>query len=150
LSFVSLVGAAAQAQDRPRADVFLGYSYVRANPATPGFGGINLNGGSASISVPVNNWLSGVANFSGYHDGNVFGIGCDGTVSTYLFGPRVTLRHAGPVEPFGQVLFGVAHADAGVFNTFNDHNSFAMAIGGGVDVKLSHHLAVRPVELDYL
>jgi hypothetical protein len=29
-------------------------------------------------------------------------------------------------------------------------NAFAMAIGGGVDIKVGRHLAVRPAQLDWL
>ncbi len=36
LGFASLVGVTAQAQERKTIDVFAGYSYVRANPATSG------------------------------------------------------------------------------------------------------------------
>ena len=49
------------------------------------------------------------------------------------------------------MLFGVAHiaGDNGLaFSTSN--NSFAMAIGGGVDVKVAHRFSIRPVQVDYL
>ena len=49
------------------------------------------------------------------------------------------------------MLFGVAHigGDNGLaFSTSN--NSFAMAIGGGVDFKVSHRFSIRPVQVEYL
>jgi len=151
LALVSLFGAAAQAQDVPKFDVFAGYSYVRANPATSGIDSFSMNGGSASIAYNANHWFSAVADFGGYHTDNILGTGVDGTLSTYLFGPRLSYRHQSRITPFGQVLFGVAHigGDNGLaFSTSN--NSFAMVIGGGVDFKVSHRFSIRPVQVDYL
>ncbi len=109
LSAVSLFGSAAYAQDTPKFDVFAGYSYVRENPSTSGVDGFNLHGGSASIAYNANHWLSGVADFGGYHSNNILGTGVDGTLSTYLFGPRISYHRDSRITPFGQVLFGVAH-----------------------------------------
>ena len=92
LALVSLFGAAAQAQDVPKFDVFAGYSYVRENPATSGIDSFSMNGGSASIAYNANHWLSGVADFGGYHTNYILGTGVDGTLSTYLFGPRISYR----------------------------------------------------------
>ena len=61
LGFASLFAGISQAQERKTIDVFAGYSYVRANPATSGTDGISLNGGSASVAYNFNKWLSGVA-----------------------------------------------------------------------------------------
>lgn len=151
LALVSLSSVAVSAQDVPKFDLFAGYSYVRANPATSGVDGFNLHGGSASIAYNANSWLSGVADFGGYHSNNILGTGVDGTLSTYLFGPRLSYRRNSHFTPFGQVLFGVAHiggSDGLAFSTSN--NSFAMALGGGVDVKITHHFSLRPVQVDYL
>src|SRR6266404_355209 len=91
LGFASLFGVNTQAQEeRKTIDVFAGYSYVRANPATSGADSFSLNGGSASIAYNFNGWLSGVADLGGYHNTNILGSGVDGTLSTYLFGPRIS------------------------------------------------------------
>lgn len=150
LALLAFMGISAEAQDFPKLDAFLGYSYVRANPATSGVDSFNLNGGSANVAYNVNHWLSGVGDFGGYTNGNILSTGIDGTVSTYLFGPRISYRHFGRITPFGQVLFGVAHASSTLFGSTASQNAFAMTVGGGVDYRLSHHLAIRPVEMDYL
>jgi opacity protein-like surface antigen len=54
------------------------------------------------------------------------------------------------VTPFGQVLFGTAHIGSTIFGVSNSANAFAMTVGGGFDVNLSHHFAVRPAQVDYL
>jgi opacity protein-like surface antigen len=150
LAFASLFGVAAQAQERKTIDVFAGYSYVRANPSTSGFNGFNLNGGSASVAYNFNGWLSGVADFGGYHSQSILARGVNGTLSTYLFGPRVSYHHFGRVTPFAEVLFGVAHTGADFLNTTNNQNAFAMTVGGGFDYRLSSHFSVRPAKVDYL
>jgi opacity protein-like surface antigen len=150
LSFVSLFGVAAQAQERKTIDVFAGYSYVRANPATSGADGFSLNGGSASVAYNFNNWLSGVADFGGYTNSNILSSGTGGTLSTYLFGPRVSYHHYGRVTPFGEVLFGVAHTGANVLVTANSQNAFAMTVGGGIDYRLNSRFSIRPAKVDYL
>ena len=151
LGLASLFAVTAQAQEgRKTIDVFAGYSYVRANPSTSSSNNFSLNGGSASVAYNFNNWLSAVADFGGYHTTNAFANGVDSTLSTYLFGPRVSYRHFGRVTPFGEVLFGDAHAGAGLFNTTNSQNAFAMAVGGGVDYRVSPRFSIRPLKVDYL
>jgi len=151
LALLSLFGAAGYAQDVPKFDVFAGYSYLRANPDTTGLSSFSMNGGSASLAYNANHWLSGVADFGGYHANNILGTGVDGTLSTYLFGPKVSYRRDSRVTPFGQVLFGVAHIGGNNGLGFSSsNNSFAMTVGGGVDVKLSDRFSVRPVQVDYL
>ena len=148
LTVLSLFGATAHAQDTPKFDIFAGYSYLRLNPSTAGVSSFNLNGGGASIAYNAKSWLSGVADFGGYNNGNILNTGINGTLSTYLFGPRVSYRHFGRITPFGEVLFGVAHATSA--GTSGSDNAFAMTLGGGLDYKWSDRFAIRPVKLDYL
>src|SRR5712664_4305289 len=144
LAFASLFGVTAQAQEeRKTIDVFAGYSYVRANPSASG-AKFSLNGGSASVAYNFNNWLSGVADFGGYTNSNILNSGAGGTLSTYLFGPRVSYHHYGRVTPFGEVLFGVAHTSASLLNTTDTQNAFAMTVGGGIDYRLSSRFSIRP------
>jgi len=151
LGFASLFAVAAQAQEeRKTIDVFAGYSFVRDNPATPRANSFTSNGGSASVAYNFNGWLSGVADLGGYHNTNLLGSGGSDTLSTYLFGPRVSYRHFGRVTPFGQVLFGVAHTGRALLSTPNSQNAFAMTVGGGFDYRLTSHWSVRPAQVEYL
>lgn len=149
LAFISFT-AVAFAQDTAKVDIFAGYSYVRDNPSTSGVSSFNLHGGSASVAYNANHWLSAVADFGGYHANNILGSGIDGTISTYLFGPRVSYRKFERVTPFAQTLFGVAHAGGSGFGVSSTSNAFAATFGGGVDVKLSHHFSFRPAQVEYL
>ena len=150
LALLCFSAVSAFAQDVPKFDVFAGYSYVRDNPSTSGVSGFNLHGGSASVAYNANHWLGAVADFGGYHANNILGSGVDGTVSTYLFGPRFSYRKFERVTPFAQTLFGVAHASGSGFGTTSTSNAFAASFGGGVDVKLFHRLSWRPTQVEYL
>src|SRR6266403_1989416 len=121
-------------------DASIGYSYFRLG----GSGDINQNGVSGSVAYNPNRWLGIVGDFGGYH-------GSPGGVSlntyTYLFGPRLTLRNPSKINPFGQVLLGGSRVTTGSGGpTFNQ---FAYSLGGGVDIGLLPHLALRP-QVDYV
>jgi outer membrane immunogenic protein len=151
LALVSLCGGAVYAQEAPKVDIFAGYSYVRENPGPTSGDSFSLNGGSASVTYHIRDWVSGVADFGGYHNGDILGTGVEGTLSTYLFGPRFSYRSYHHFLPFAETLFGVAHAGASIAGgTLGSQNAFAMAIGGGVDYRISNRLSLRPLEVDYL
>jgi outer membrane immunogenic protein len=143
-------GAAAQAQERQVIDVGVTYSYVRYNPATSGIRSFSMNGGSGSVAVNFKSWLSGVVDVGGYSKHNVTGNGVDGSLSTYLFGPRVSLNRYGRFAPFGQVLVGIAHTGGRYLTTGGSQTPFAAAIGGGLDWRWTNHIRVRAAEVDYL
>jgi len=128
LAVLFFFGGAVYAQERPTFDVFAGYSYVRERPSSGTSNDFSLNGGSASFAYNFNNWLSGVGDVGAYHNGNILGTKADGTLTTYLFGPRVSYRHFGRLTPFGEVLFGGAHAAANLLPG-DSRNAFAMTVG---------------------
>ena len=164
-----LFSAVASAQDEnPNFEAFGGYSYIRANLGHS-IPGINLNGGSGSFSYNPTGWLGLVADFGGYHAGHIGSLPVDGTVFTYLFGPKITYR-SGRWTPFAQALFGGAHASGSVSRspgvitgavvrpqgfgipgfTSGTSDAFAMAIGGGVDFNATNHIGFRLVQAEYL
>jgi len=81
-----------------------------------------------------------------------------GSGYTYLFGPRLSFRKNDRFTPFAQVLFGGVHASAvtlsgctdGNCNFLPAENKFAMTAGGGLDLKVHHHLAIRIIQAEYL
>ena len=76
-----------------------------------------------------------------------------------LFGPTVT-GYFGKSSVFGHALFGVALSslNAGVtapivggFSVpLDSSNAFAMAFGGGLDIGISRHFAIRAAQVDYI
>ena len=150
LALATVSGVTASAQELPKIDASVSYSYFRANPATKGFNGFNLNGGSASASYKFRDWLSGVADFGGYAVGKADGVNVNNHVATYLVGPQVTYRRWRRISPFAHVLAGAARTGSGVFATSNSHTKLATAFGAGVDWNVRDHFSIRPVQFDYL
>src|SRR2546428_13585213 len=114
LGMLFLLAQTAAAQDTPKVEAFLGYSYVRANPATSGAPSFNLHGGSASVAYNVSNSLGLVADFGGYHVNKIGGFPGGSPGFPHLFGPRLSLRRVErTIPPYGQSLFGGAHPGPG-------------------------------------
>ncbi len=150
MGMLFVVSLTAAAQDDSKAQAFLGYSYVRANPATSGVPSFNLNGGTASFAFTPSA-LGIVGEVGGYHVGSISGVSVDSNVFTYLAGPRYSLRSNERFTPFVQALFGGAHvSNDNALGSPTSKNAFAMAVGGGLDANLSRHFAVRLGQLDYL
>ena len=148
IAFLSLCVPRLKAQETSsKVNIFAGYSYVQSNPSTSSFDTFHLNGGSVSGAYNVTNWLAGVADFGGYANGNIGRSGASATLSTYLFGPRVSYRHFRRITPFGQVLFGAGRTNATAFGNGESEKAFAMTTGGGVDYKFTQHWSVRPVQV---
>jgi OmpA family len=158
------VGVSA-AQDYPKAEVAFGYSFVNVHPDIPQITSYNINGGGASFVYNAAHYFGIKAEFMDYTGGGgaqLRALGYNGNVSgnffTYEFGPIIK-KHSGRVQPFGEALFGAAHSGtyALIYNTVhgiqgagNSNNTFAMALGGGLDIPVNHVVSIRPVEVDYL
>ena len=144
------------AQETPKVEISAGYSYVRANLIPDNGCCFAMNGGSGSVALNANNWFGLVAEVGGYHSGNVQSTGLDLNVVTYLFGPRISYRRSERITPFGQVLLGGGHASGSLYTGtatsrgLGTQNNFAMAAGGGLDIKVSSHFAIRIAQVDYL
>jgi len=153
----------------PRLELFLGYSYFQGLPTyAVGNRMVGLNGGSASMAFNLNRYLGLVADFAGFDDTrlNLTGPGANparvadssGTAFTYLFGPRLSYRHYERITPFAQALFGGVHASQVTLSNCTGsgctplpaQNAFAFTAGGGVDVKVQRHLAVRLLQAEYM
>jgi outer membrane immunogenic protein len=52
-------------------------------------------------------------------------------------------------QPFAQIILGAAHAGGGEAGVADGSYKFATRMGGGIDVPLSAHFAVRIVQIDY-
>lgn len=154
----------------PRVELFLGYSYWRAIPYSTGNRIEYLNGGSASLAYNFNRHWGLVGDFAGFSTDSVqFNaapgttgsrvVDAEGKVFTYMLGPRYSFRSHSRLTPFLQVLVGVAHADEVVLDCKDQiyacrplpsENAFALTAGGGLDYRLTHRVAVRLFQAEYL
>ncbi|HEY1338250.1 MAG TPA: hypothetical protein VGF59_12105 [Bryobacteraceae bacterium] len=170
-------GLPAFAQDYPRAETFFGYEYYRANSATnvPAF---SANGGSGQFAINANKWIGFVADVGAVHNGNISDIHLDTTLTHFVFGPRVSLRYS-RITPYFNILFGGVHGGTSIqvsaipvppsatqpiylpgvgtvppntpvsLRATASQTAFAMATGGGLDIKINKHVSFRPIGLDY-
>ncbi len=139
---ILFAAAISRAQETPGAEVSASYSYLRFGVNN----GVNQNGASVSVAGNFNHWLGLAADVGGYHKSQA-----GATFNTYTFmgGPRFSYRKADHVVPFAQVLFGGARGTLGGAFGSGSNNGFAYSAGGGVDLGLTRHLALRP-QLDYI
>lgn len=156
---IAAVCTMAAAQDYPKAEVSVGYSYLMQNTEitalTPfllsgdvaklPLGG--LNGGDAAVTFNLNSVLGIKADFSGYTQSGPFAT--SGKVFDFAAGP-VLKKHSGAFNPFAELLVGVAHKSVSGFSLSGGENAFTAIVGGGVDFKLSQHFSVRAAEVDYV
>jgi hypothetical protein len=152
----------------PRLELFVGYTYLRVFP-TVGFGNriYWMNGGSTSIAFNLNRYLGLVGDFGGFNEtrlmittGNPpqatgpFEAVDGGSAYTFLGGPRVSLRNHTRLTPFVQALFGEMYAtQVSLCPTCTSilpaQNAFALTAGGGLDIRLTHRIAIRAVQGEY-
>jgi outer membrane immunogenic protein len=142
------------AQDVPRAEAALTYTYVHTNAPPGGCGCFSMNGGTGSFAYHLNSKFAGVAEVASVHAGNVDATGLDLTLTSFLFGPRLTHHIPGTrLTPYGQVLVGAVHSTGRLVpisaNGASSSTTFAATVGGGLDFRLSHRIAIRPVQIDY-
>jgi hypothetical protein len=152
----------------PKVELFQGYSYLRAVPQlAAGNRLVWLNGGSANLAYNFNRYLGIVADvgaltnsevkFTGAYTSTVDVNNTNVNVLTYLFGPRLSYRKYNRITPFAQVLFGGAHANEVALTpcTVNctllpSQNTLALTAGGGLDLKVHRHIAIRVIQAEYL
>src|ERR1051326_2261827 len=164
------------ADDHPTVETFAGFTYMRANSATnvPAF---STNGGGGQLAVNFNKYVGFVMDIGAVHNGNISDQHLDTTFTNYLWGPRVSLRYS-RIRPYFNVLFGGMHASTSIavnaipiagqpiflpgettpvppntpvtVRAVASQTAFAMATGGGLDIKINKHVSFRPIGLDYM
>ena len=154
---VSVVPASAQTQSassaKPGAELALTYNYLHTNAPPTACGCFSMNGGAAAFAYPLKPSFSVVAEAGAVTASNVNSSGLDLTLSNYLVGGRYSLRRLRRFTPYAQLLLGASHASGSLAPdkiALGTSTAFARAAGGGLDFTLTHHLAVRLVQTDYL
>ena len=134
-------------------DVGLDYNYVRTNLPAGGCGCFALNGGSAWVAFNFSRSLGIVGEIASQDASNISGSSADLTLTSFLAGPRYRRTMGGHFGPFAQALLGGAHAGGslapGSPGLPGSANAFAMIAGGGLDIGLTRHIALRAFEADY-
>jgi opacity protein-like surface antigen len=162
VSVLFVASLSAAAQDLPKADLFVGYTFSHFDTSDSNTG--NTNGWNVTPSFYFFKFLGLSADIGGGHAGGYTqsnGSHVDAPIDTahFLFGPRIRFgtRH---FTPFAEFLIGgvarrevtnsaeftdAATNDPVPANTELSPSQFNLAIGasGGFDYGLAHHLALR-------
>jgi opacity protein-like surface antigen len=125
----------------------------------------NFNGWNAEAQYNLKPWLGIVADLAGHYGAPITGSRLIAGLPSmneysFLFGPSFSFRTATRVRPFVHALFGwdqaslsastISGLSSAVTSAATTYSDFAMALGGGLDYKLSPHVVVRVGQLDYL
>jgi len=150
------VGAVAQ-DDYHKFEVGAGWNYLHVD--TGGVGTSVSEDSTSGLFIDgtfyARKWVGLTADFEynqkSYPVGTLHAAnGVDSNLLSLVFGPRFK-GHYGRVEPFGHGLFGFSRVSVkpatGGVNTSD--TAFAMKFGGGVDVGVARHFAVRLGEVNY-
>lgn len=154
LGWLILSPAKTWAQTIERMEVGANYNLVRTNAPPGGCGCFTMNGASGWFGYRLDRNWEVVGEVGGEHASNIDGTAAGFTLTTFLGGLRYFPHPGHRMMPFVQLLQGGAHASGaltpGTSGLPGSANGFAFAPGGGVDVKLKDHFAVRVVQVDYL
>lgn len=146
-------------KEAPKVELAGTYAYLRLNLKGAGgwSEGLQVNGGTGSITFNVTNSLGIVGEIGGYNSSTVSSAqGQDVSFASYLFGPRYSIRKWDVVTPYFQTTFGGVKGNHSLFATGTGTelintgtNSFAWTMGGGMDAAVTKHLAVRVIQAEY-
>jgi outer membrane protein OmpA-like peptidoglycan-associated protein/opacity protein-like surface antigen len=154
------VHAAAQDQHTPKWELYGGYSFLYPDADVHAM----LPGGLLPVSSPLESNPRGVGGSITYDFSRWFGLTLDGSThwgsgetglekqiddtafSNISFGPKVTFRRA-HFSPFLEALVGDHQLTP---DALHDINKLGFMVGGGLDFKLSKHIALRLPRVDYV
>jgi len=152
--------AAAQDQPAPKWELFGGYSFF--HPGTDVHGQlpgallplssrleVNPRGIGASATYDFNRWLGLTLDFSthwGAGETTRFERIDDAAFYNLSLGPKVTFRHK-HFSPFLEALVGDHRLTP---DAFHDVDKLGFMLGGGLDINLSRHIALRLLRADFV
>jgi outer membrane immunogenic protein len=151
--WLALSASGTSAQTFDRMELGANYNYLRTNAPPNACGCFSLNGGGGWFAYNFTDSLALVGEVGSARASNIDGTAAGLTLTSFLGGPRYSLPLNYRIVPFAQLLLGGAHASGaltpGASGAAGSANSFAMTAGGGVDVKLASHVALRAFQIDY-
>jgi len=149
-----------QDQPAPKWELYGGYSFFHAGADVHGLlpGALlplssrlepNPRGAGASLTYNFNRWFGWTLDTSTHWGSGEAGLPRridDAAFSNLSMGPKVTLRHE-HISPFLEVLVGDHRL---MPDAFHDIDKLGFMFGGGLDINLSRHVALRVIRADYV
>jgi opacity protein-like surface antigen len=176
-TLIALCASLGYAQDRPRPEFFVGYSFESmdsgiksidfAGTAIPGTSleqRYKLNGFNVSGTGYLRKWFGITGDFSAGFERRIDNFGtlqtrAEFSVYNITAGPQVKFFSNRRATPFVHALFGVARrslketvdvaAASPITFAEDSTTSFAMNLGGGIDVRLNDRIDIRVIQVDY-
>lgn len=151
--------SAAQDLPAPKWEIFGGYSVFGPGADVHGLlpGGLlpvssrlewNPRGAGVSVTYDFNRWLGITLDGSTFRNSGESGLARidDTAFSNLSLGPKITFRH-GRFSPFLEGLVGDHRL---MPDAFHDIQKLGFMGGGGLDINVSRHVAVRLLRADYV
>ena len=152
--------AAAQEQPPPKWELFGGYSVFDPGATIHGElpGALvplssrlewNPRGAGASVTYDFNRWFGLTLDTSTHWGSGETTLAKridDAAFSNLSFGPKITFRHE-RFSPFLEVLVGDHRL---MPDAFHDVDKLGLMLGGGIDVNVSRHIALRLIRADFV
>lgn len=152
----------AQEYSYPKVEVFGGFSinsmgFPTLDPTTllPTTSRESFYGWQSSIDGNITRHFGFVGDFGGqYKTISVLGTGLGMSNYQYMFGPQISMRGQ-KVTPFVHALFGAERMGTAVTDPLSGSTiavastGLGLGIGGGLDVNVSHRLALRVPQFDW-
>jgi outer membrane protein OmpA-like peptidoglycan-associated protein len=152
--------AAAQDQPAPKWELFGGYSFFHPGADVHGVlpGGLlpvtsrlepNPRGAGASVTYNFNRWFGLTLDASAHWGSRETGLDKridDAAFYNLSFGPKITFRSA-HLSPFLEALVGDHRLMPAAFH---DIDRLGFMGGGGLDINVSRHVALRLIRADYV
>jgi outer membrane protein OmpA-like peptidoglycan-associated protein/opacity protein-like surface antigen len=152
--------AAAQEGPAPKWELYGGYSFFYPHADVHGQlpGALlpissrmesNPRGAGASLTYDFNRWFGLTLDTSTHWGSREAGLVKridDAAFSNLSFGPKITFR-SNHVSPFLEVLVGDHRL---MPDAFHDIDKLGFMFGGGIDINLSRHVALRLLRADYV
>jgi len=164
ISCSASLSLAQTSSETPKNEFFAGYSYHSADintltidPHRMGQNGVNLE---YTRNITRHIGLSGDASAHFHRESRSTGTGTFTSKRDQYFllaGLQFKAGNSSRVQPFAHALFGASlfrgftsdiRTSGNVF-TIDDATSFAMAFGGGVDIRLNKRIDLRMIQADY-
>jgi hypothetical protein len=141
---LAVVGAApAAAQQTPVVEIFAGGMYFNADA---GGQNISLRGWDVSVAENTNHWFGGAIDVSGAY-------GSPGGIREFehsvVGGPVFSYRKISGITPFAHAMIGLIRNSRGYLGSSEGATRFTGVFGGGLDLKIREHVAIRIVQADY-
>jgi hypothetical protein len=122
-----------------------------------------MQGGAVEMGARLYHGLGVAARVEGLHAGAASANGEPLSLVTAVFGPRYTMQMRGQrYAIFAEALAGQSNGFHSLFSegsgpvgsanagTTSSANALAVDVGGGIDVRLNHHFAIRAIRASYL